>query len=127
MPPRPTHPRHTAWQTPLSPGGRRSKQASSPGYSNAGSEGYNRLAKNRPSESEEHLSRYEFPASQQAWVFDAAGNPVLGVMSEPNTCLVGELRRLLSDLRRAVGDRHRVLVGFDRGGWSPGLFAQMGV
>jgi hypothetical protein len=36
-----------------------------------------------------------------------------------------ELRRLLPDLRRAVGDRRRILVGFDRGGWSPALFAHM--
>jgi len=34
-----------------------------------------------------------------------------------------ELRRLLPDLRRAVGDHRRVLVGFDRSGWSPALFA----
>jgi len=36
-----------------------------------------------------------------------------------------ELRRLLPELRRAVGDDRRVLVGFDRGGWSPALFAHM--
>jgi hypothetical protein len=36
-----------------------------------------------------------------------------------------ELRRLLPDLRRAVGDDRRVLVGFDRGGWSPALFEHM--
>src|ERR1019366_5052633 len=29
------------------------------------------------------------------------------------------------DLRRAVGDDRAVLVGFDRGGWSPALFAHM--
>jgi hypothetical protein len=34
-------------------------------------------------------------------------------------------RRLLPDLRRAVGDTRRVLVGFDRGGWSPALFEHM--
>src|SRR5674476_1442128 len=36
-----------------------------------------------------------------------------------------ELRRLLPDLRRAVGDQRRVLVGFDRGGCPPKLFAYM--
>ena len=36
-----------------------------------------------------------------------------------------ELHRLLLDLRRAVGDQRRVLVGFDRGGWSPALFAHL--
>src|ERR1019366_6145384 len=29
------------------------------------------------------------------------------------------------DLRAAVGDDRRVMVGFDRGGWSPALFAHM--
>jgi hypothetical protein len=50
---------------------------------------------------------------------------VLVVMAEPGASLAIELRRLLPDLRRAVGDQRRVLVGFDRGGWSPALFEHM--
>src|SRR5665811_1249511 len=46
-------------------------------------------------------------------------------MAQPGASLAMELRRLLPDLRRAVGDQRRVLVGFDRGGWSPALFAHM--
>jgi hypothetical protein len=46
-------------------------------------------------------------------------------MADPGASLAMELRRLLPDLRRAVGDARRVLVGFDRGGWSPALFAHM--
>jgi hypothetical protein len=61
----------------------------------------------------------------ETWVSDAAGDPVLVVMAEPGASLAMELRRLLPDLRRAVGDQRRVLVGFDRGGWSPALFAHM--
>jgi hypothetical protein len=61
----------------------------------------------------------------ETWVSDAAGDPVLVVMAEPGASLAMELRRLLPDLRRAVGDDRRVLVGFDRGGWSPALFAHM--
>ena len=53
------------------------------------------------------------------------GDPVLVVMAQPGASLAMELRRLLPDLRRAVGDTRRVLVGFDRGGWSPALFAHM--
>ena len=66
-----------------------------------------------------HLSRLKFPApaSVEAWVSDAAGDPVLVVMAAPGASLAMELRRLLPDLRRAVGDDRRVLVGFDRGGW----------
>jgi len=74
-----------------------------------------------------HLSRLKFPApaTVETWVSDAAGDPVLVVMAEPGASLAMELRRLLPDLRRAVGDDRRVLVGFDRGGWSPKLFAHM--
>jgi hypothetical protein len=74
-----------------------------------------------------HLSRLRFPApaTVETWVSDASGDPVLVVMAEPGASLAMELRRLLPDLRRAVGDDRRVLVGFDRGGWSPALFAHM--
>jgi hypothetical protein len=74
-----------------------------------------------------HLSRLKFPApaTVETWVSDASGDPVLVVMAQPGASLAMELRRLLPDLRRAVGDDRRVLVGFDRGGWSPKLFAYM--
>ncbi len=74
-----------------------------------------------------HLSRLRFPApaTVETWVADGDGGPVLVVMSEPGASLAGELRRLLPELRTAVGDHRRVLVGFDRGGWSPALFAHM--
>jgi hypothetical protein len=74
-----------------------------------------------------HLSRLKFPApaTVETWVSDASGDPVLVVMAAPGASLAMELRRLLPDLRRAVGDTRRVLVGFDRGGWSPALFAHM--
>jgi transposase len=74
-----------------------------------------------------HLSRLKFPApaTVETWVSDASGDPVLVVMADPGASLAMELRRLLPDLRRAVGDDRRVLVGFDRGGWSPALFAHM--
>ncbi|MHB1289083.1 putative transposase, partial [Georgenia sp.] len=74
-----------------------------------------------------HLSRLRFPApaTVETWVSDAAGDPVLVVMAQPGASLAMELRALLPELRRAVGDERRVLVGFDRGGWSPALFAHM--
>ena len=49
---------------------------------------------------------------------DAAGDPLLVVMAEPAASLAAELRRLIPDMRATVGDDRRVLVGFDRGGWS---------
>lgn len=74
-----------------------------------------------------HVARLRFPApaTAETWVADAAGDPVLVVMAEPGASLASELRRLLPDLRAAVGDDRRVLVGFDRGGWSPRLFKDM--
>jgi len=74
-----------------------------------------------------HLSRLRFPApaTVETWVCDAAGDPVLVVMAQPGASLAMELRALLPQLRHAVGDERRVLVGFDRGGWSPALFAHM--
>ena len=74
-----------------------------------------------------HVPRLKFPApaTVETWVSDAAGDPLLVVMAEPAASLAGELRRLIPDLRALVGDDRRVLVGFDRGGWSPALFADL--
>ncbi|MDI3196343.1 helix-turn-helix domain-containing protein [Pseudarthrobacter sp. AL20] len=74
-----------------------------------------------------HSTRLKFPvpATEETWVADTAGSPVLVVMAEPGAALTGELRRLLPQLRTIIGDDRRVLVGFDRGGWSPSLFQHM--
>ena len=74
-----------------------------------------------------HVPRLKFPApaTVETWVSDAAGEPLLVVLAEPAASLASELRRLLPELRSLVGDDRRVLVGFDRGGWSPTLFADL--
>ena len=74
-----------------------------------------------------HVTRLRFPApaTVETWVSDSRGDPVMVVMAEPAASLAAELRALLPDLRTAVGDERRVLVGFDRGGWSPTLFRDM--
>ena len=74
-----------------------------------------------------HAARLKFPApaTVETWISDGRGDPVLVVMAEPAASLASELRRLLPTLRQAVGDDRRVLVGFDRGGWSPALFKHM--
>ena len=74
-----------------------------------------------------HVPRLKFPApaTVETWVCDAAGDPLLVVMAEPAASLAAELRRLIPELRALVGDDRRVLVGFDRGGWSPTLFADL--
>ena len=74
-----------------------------------------------------HVLRLRFPApaTLETWVTDAAGDPLLVVMAQPGASLASELRRLIPELRALVGDGRRVLVGFDRGGWSPTLFADL--
>jgi hypothetical protein len=47
------------------------------------------------------------------------------VIAEPSDSLAGELRGLLPDLRQIAGQGRRVTVRFDRGGWSPALFADI--
>jgi hypothetical protein len=74
-----------------------------------------------------HVARLKFPApaTMETWVTDQDGDPVFMVVAEPSDSLAGELRRLLPDLRRIVGAGRRVTVCFDRGGWSPSLFADI--
>ncbi len=74
-----------------------------------------------------HSARLRFPApaTVETWIADHRGDPVLVVMAEPSASLASELRRLVPELRAAVGDDRRVLVGFDRGGWSAALFEHL--
>ncbi len=74
-----------------------------------------------------HVARLKFPApaTMETWVTDADGDPVFMVVAEPSDSLAGEVRRLLPDLRAIAGAGRRVTVCFDRGGWSPALFADI--
>jgi transposase len=74
-----------------------------------------------------HIARLKFPApaTGETWVTDQDGEPVFMVAAEPSDSLAGELRRLLPQLRQVVGQGRRVTVCFDRGGWSPALFADI--
>ena len=74
-----------------------------------------------------HVARLKFPApaTMETWVTDQHGDPVFMVVAEPSDSLAGELRRLLPKLRGIVGQGRRVTVCFDRGGWSPALFADI--
>jgi transposase-like protein len=74
-----------------------------------------------------HVARLKFPApaTMETWVTDQDGDPVFMVIAEPSDSLAGELRRLLPQLREIVGQGRRVTVCFDRGGWSPALFADI--
>ena len=74
-----------------------------------------------------HVARLKFPApaTMETWVTDQDGDPVFMVVAEPSDSLAGELRRLLPALRQVAGEGRRVTVCFDRGGWSPALFADI--
>ena len=74
-----------------------------------------------------HVARLKFPApaTMETWVTSQDGDPVFMVTAEPSDSLAGELRRLLPGLRGIVGQGRRVTVCFDRGGWSPALFADI--
>ena len=73
-----------------------------------------------------HIARLKFPApaTGETWVTSQDGEPVFMVVAEPSDSLAGELRRLLPQLRHR-GEGRRVTVCFDRGGWSPALFADI--
>ena len=74
-----------------------------------------------------HVARLKFPApaTMETWVTDQDGDPVFMVIAEPSDSLAAELRRLLPALRQVVGQGRQVTVCFDRGGWSPALFADI--
>jgi len=74
-----------------------------------------------------HAARLKFPApaTMETWVTDSGGDPVFMVVAGPSDSLAAELRRLLPALRGIVGQGRRVTVCFDRGGWSPALFADI--
>ena len=74
-----------------------------------------------------HIARLKSPApaTEETWVTSQQGDPVFMVVAEPSESLAGELRRLLPGLPAIVGEGRRVTVCFDRGGWSPALFADI--
>ncbi len=73
-----------------------------------------------------HITRMRIagPATEETWVADADGDPVMVLVAPPSASLAAELRRLLPDLRAVVGQR-RCTVVFDRGGYSPAVFAEI--
>ena len=68
--------------------------------------------------------RISMSATLETWVCDTRGDPVFAVTAEPSASLVREIERLLPELRALAGER-RVTIAFDRGGWSPALFATL--
>ncbi len=59
------------------------------------------------------------------WANDRNGDPVFLVTSEVNEGLVQMLKPVLGEVRALAGNRRRITVIFDRGGWSPQLFVDL--
>ena len=74
-----------------------------------------------------HVARLKFPgpATEETWVTDRAGDPLLVVMAEPSTSLAAQIKELLPTLREIAGPDRKPTLCFDRGGWSPDLFADI--
>jgi len=70
-------------------------------------------------------SRLAAPAEVDTWITDARGDGVLVWTAPPGASLTGELRTATKEIRDLVGPEARPTVVFDRGGWSPKLFAEL--
>ena len=77
--------------------------------------------------SKHHLARMRLsmPAEEDTWVNDACGDGLLVWQAPAATSLVGELREVTKKVRDLAGDDARPTICFDRGGYSPKLFAQL--
>jgi transposase len=69
--------------------------------------------------------RIAMPAEEDIWVGDAHGDGVLVWQAPPGGSLTGALARVAGRVRELVGPDARPTICFDRGGWSPKLFAAL--
>jgi hypothetical protein len=65
------------------------------------------------------------PATEETWVGDADGDPIMVWTAAPSQSLAAEVRRLLPELRALVGPGRACTIVFDRGGYSPALFTEI--
>jgi transposase-like protein len=74
-----------------------------------------------------HIARMRIagPATEETWVADADGDPVMVITAAPSQSLAAELARLLPDLRALIGPDRACTVVFDRGGYSPQVFTEI--
>ncbi|MFI5269938.1 MAG: putative transposase, partial [Chloroflexota bacterium] len=64
-------------------------------------------------------------AATDTWLHDAEGEPLLVVTSEMNEGLTAVLEAIVGEAKKLVPAGQRLTVLFDRGGWSPKLFARL--
>jgi len=65
------------------------------------------------------------PAIEDWWVHDGACEPLLRIPGRPGRSMVAMVREIAADARRWVGPDRPLTIVFDRGGWSPKLFAEL--
>ena len=77
--------------------------------------------------SKAHLARMRIamPGEVDTYVCDRFGDGLLVWQSPPRASLAGELARVTHSIRSLVGNDARPTICFDRGGWSPKLFAEL--
>lgn len=74
-----------------------------------------------------HVARIRLAmrAETDTWVCDRNGDGLLVWSTPPGASLTGELRAVTIKIRALVGPTARPTICFDRGGWSPKLFAEL--
>ena len=74
-----------------------------------------------------HIARMRIagPATEETWVGDSDGDPVMVITGSPSQSLAAELHRLRPDQRAVLGPGRRCTVVFDRGGYSPHVFTEI--
>jgi len=74
-----------------------------------------------------HLARARLamPGTVDTWVTDSRGDGVMVWTGAPGATLSAELARAMTEIRSLVGPDARPTLVFDRGGWSPAVFAQV--
>ena len=77
--------------------------------------------------SKAHVTRMRIamPAEIDTWITDRFGDGVLVWQAPPGASLSQELRQVTAKIRALVGEDRRPMICFDRGGWSPKLFAEL--
>jgi len=69
--------------------------------------------------------RLAVPATTDNWVNDKNGDPIFMVTGEINQGLVSMLPKIVKEILETFKPRSKLTVIFDRGGWSPRLFAEL--
>jgi hypothetical protein len=70
-------------------------------------------------------TRLAVPATTDYWINDRKGDPIFVVTADANSAMTKILIPILKQVRELIGSNRRPTIVFDRGGWSPILFAKL--